>query len=180
MSSVSLFDIISVIVLIPDAPNSKIFVWIHASAAEAVVVNPNVINTLLTNGWSAFFVYDKPAFSNSPSSLPRNAPDYISLDSSVFEHFMLTEDLFAKALQKPMICLSVNKNLWGKLVSSSPKIFDDNPRVTSLYFLSFVSIHSAVKLITLRLPCFINSFCINAEINSQNLYIIFSGFPGEI
>ena len=96
MSSVSLFDIISVIVLIPDALNRKIFVWIHASAAEAVVVNPNVINTLLANGWSAFFVYDKSTFSNSPRSLPRNPPDYISLDSSVFEHFMLVDDLFAK------------------------------------------------------------------------------------
>ena len=50
MSSVSLFDIISVIVPDPDAPNPNIFLRIHASAAETVVVNPNVINTSLANG----------------------------------------------------------------------------------------------------------------------------------
>ena len=132
MSSVSLFDIISVIVPDPDAPNPNIFLWIHASAAETVVVNPNVINTSLANGWSTFFVNDKPTF--SPRSLPRNFPDYISLDRSVFEHFILADDLFPKALQRLTICLSVNNNSPGKLVSLSPNIFDDNPRVTSVAF----------------------------------------------
>ena len=133
MSSVSLFDIISVIVPDPDAPNPNIFLWIHASAAETVVVNPNVINTSSANGWSTFFVNDNPTF--SPRSLPRDFPDYISLDRSVFEHFILADDLFPKALQRLTICLSVNNNLPGKLVSSSPKIFNDNPRVTSVAFL---------------------------------------------
>ena len=36
-------------------PDTKILVWISASVAEAVVVNPNGTRTLLANGWSTFF-----------------------------------------------------------------------------------------------------------------------------
>ena len=39
---------------------------------------------------------------------------------------MSVDDLLAKALRRFKICLLVNNNLWGKLVSSSPIIFDDN------------------------------------------------------
>ena len=45
MSYVLSFDIISVVV-----PDSKMFLCIPASAADAAVVNPNGIKTLLANG----------------------------------------------------------------------------------------------------------------------------------
>ena len=49
MFSISLFDIISVVV-----PDPKIFLCIPASAAEAAAVNPNGIKTLLPNGLITF------------------------------------------------------------------------------------------------------------------------------
>ena len=45
-SSLSLFDIISVILL----PDPNIFLWIPASAADAAAVSSKGINTLLANG----------------------------------------------------------------------------------------------------------------------------------
>ena len=45
MSSISLFDIISVVV-----PEPKIFWCIPASAADAASVNPNGVKTLSANG----------------------------------------------------------------------------------------------------------------------------------
>ena len=50
MSSISSFDIISVVV-----PDPKTFLCIPASAADATGVNPNGIKTLLTNGLITFF-----------------------------------------------------------------------------------------------------------------------------
>ena len=46
ISSISLSDIISVVVL----PDPKIFLCIPASAADAAAVNPKGIKTLLANG----------------------------------------------------------------------------------------------------------------------------------
>ena len=45
MSSISSFDIVSVVV-----PEPKIFLGIPASAADAAAVNPNGIETLLADG----------------------------------------------------------------------------------------------------------------------------------
>ena len=45
-SSISLFDIISVVLL----PDPNIFLCIPASAADAAAVNPKGINALLANG----------------------------------------------------------------------------------------------------------------------------------
>ena len=42
---------------------------------------------------------------------------------------MFADELLTKALRRLWTCVSINNNL-GKLVSSSPKIFDDNLRVT--------------------------------------------------
>ena len=47
---------------------------------------------------------------------------------------MLSNDLFAKVLRRLATCLSVNKSLRGKLVSSSLVIFNDNFRATSVSF----------------------------------------------
>ena len=47
----SLFDMISVVF-----PDPNIFLCIPASAADAVAINPNGINTLLANGVITFFI----------------------------------------------------------------------------------------------------------------------------
>ena len=47
---------------------------------------------------------------------------------------MLADDLFAKALRRLVTRLSVNNILTGKLVLSSPIIFDDYLRVTLVAF----------------------------------------------
>ena len=49
MSSISSFDIISVVV-----PDLKIFLCIPSSAADAVAANPNGIKTLLVDGLITF------------------------------------------------------------------------------------------------------------------------------
>ena len=74
MFSISLFDIISVVV-----PEPKIFLCVSASAAAAV--NPNGTKTLLADGLITFFINDNPVFSNGPRNLPRNPADYIILDN---------------------------------------------------------------------------------------------------
>ena len=72
MSSISLFEIINVVI-----PNPRIFLYIPATAADVATVNPNGIKTLLANGLNAFFIKGKPVFSNGPRSLPRNPPDVL-------------------------------------------------------------------------------------------------------
>ena len=57
MSSISLFDIISVVF-----PHRKIFLCIPASATDAAAVNPNGIKTLLGNGLIKFFINSNPFF----------------------------------------------------------------------------------------------------------------------
>ena len=76
MSSISSFDIISVVL-----PDPKILLCIPASAADALAVNHNGIKTLLANGLISFFINGNPVFSNRPRSLPRNPPDCIILDN---------------------------------------------------------------------------------------------------
>ena len=70
MSSISLFDIISVVF-----PDPNIFLCIPASGADAAAVNPEGIKTLLANGLITFFINGNPVFSNGTSNLPRNPPD---------------------------------------------------------------------------------------------------------
>ena len=61
MSSIPLFDIISVVVLCEAEderrlwPDPNIFLCIPASAADAAAVNPKGIKTLLANGLITFF-----------------------------------------------------------------------------------------------------------------------------
>ena len=49
---------------------------------------------------------------------PRIPPNFIILNSSVFENFILADKPFAKALRIFETCVSVNLNLCRKLVSS--------------------------------------------------------------
>ena len=71
VSSISLFEIVNAVI-------PKTFFWIVASIVDTGVntnvdaVNPNIINTLLTNILSTFFIKDKPVLSNGLKSLPKN------------------------------------------------------------------------------------------------------------
>ena len=131
MSSISSFDIISVVVLEP-----KIFLYIPASAADAAAVKPIGIKTLLANGLITVFRNSNPVFSNGPRSLATNPHDCTILNNSVFYNLISVAELFAKDLRRFATCLLLNNNSCGKLVSSSelPIIFDDNLKTTSVSF----------------------------------------------
>ena len=91
------------------------FSEIVASVADAAVVNPNEIKTLLANGLSTFFIKCNPDFSNSPKSLPINPPDYATAFLIIF---ILADALFTKALRSLETSVLVNNNLGEKLFSS--------------------------------------------------------------
>ena len=137
MFSISLFDIISVVVLCEAEdegrlwPDPNIFLCIPASAADVAAVNTKGIKTFLANGSITFSINGNPVFRNGPSNLLRNRPDYIIFDSWVFDNLISVDELFAKDLRKLETCLSVINNSWGKLVSLLPTMFDDNLNTTS-------------------------------------------------
>ena len=105
MSSISSFDIISVVV-----PDSKILLCTPASAANAAAVNPNGTKILLAYGWITLFINGNPVFNNGRSSLPRNPRDCIILDNWVFANLISVDKLFGKVLQRFSICLLINNN----------------------------------------------------------------------
>ena len=111
MSSISSFDILSVVI-----PDPKIILWIPASAADAAAVNPNGIKALLANGLFIFFVNGNPGFSNEPRSLLRNPPDCIILNNWVFDNLISVDELFAKAYKRFTTCLLVNNNWCEQLI----------------------------------------------------------------
>ena len=96
-----------------------------------------VTKTLLVNGLSTFPINGNPVFSNCSKRLPKNPPDCPILCNLVFENFILANELFHKALRIFETCILVNKNLYGKLVSSLkfPIKFDEKSKVTSVPFL---------------------------------------------
>ena len=61
--------------------NLIFFLCIPASDADAAAVNAKGIKTLLASGLITFFINGNPVFSNGPSNLPKNPPDYIILDN---------------------------------------------------------------------------------------------------
>ena len=69
MSSISSFDIISVVV-----PDTKIFLVIPASAPDAAAVNPNGIKTLLANVLIIFLINGNLVFNTGSRRLSRNPP----------------------------------------------------------------------------------------------------------
>ena len=82
MSSVSLFDIISVVCEAEEEwrfPDTNIFLCIPASAADATAVSPKGIKTLLANCLITLFINGNPVFSSEPSNLLRNPPNVSSL-----------------------------------------------------------------------------------------------------
>ena len=60
--------------------NIRFFLCITASAADAVVLNPNGVKTLSANGWITFFINGKPVFRNGRTG---NSPDFNILDNWV-------------------------------------------------------------------------------------------------
>ena len=66
-----------------------------------------------------------------------NLPDYIILDSWLFENSILLDQPFAKPLQSFEIFVLVNNNLWVKLVSSLEllTVFDERFEFISVLFL---------------------------------------------
>ena len=117
-------------------PDPNIFLWIAASVADAAV-NPNVIKTLLVNGLITFHIKGNPVFSYGPKSLPKNPPDCPIWCKWVFDHFILADELFAKALRSFETYLLVNKSLCGKLFASlePPRTFDGSFKVILVPFL---------------------------------------------
>ena len=77
-----------------------------------------VLKTLLANGVATFFIEGKLAFRNSPINLPWNPIICSILDSWVFECFISTDELLAKALRRFQTYLSVSNDLCGKLVTN--------------------------------------------------------------
>ena len=55
-------------------PYPNVFFWIATSVADATVVNPNDIKTLLSNALIAFLIKDNPDFSNCSKSLTKLPP----------------------------------------------------------------------------------------------------------
>ena len=62
--------------------------------------------------------------------------DCTVLETCVFDHSMLADEIFTIALRSFETCLSVNNNLFRKLVSSleSSVTFDEWCKVTSVQF----------------------------------------------
>ena len=110
------------------------FLCIPLSSADAATVNPNGIRTVLANDLVTFFINGNPVFSNGPSNLLRNPSNCIIFDNWVFDNLISIDELFAKALWIFETCLFVNNNLWGKLISLSPIMFDNNLNTTSVSF----------------------------------------------
>ena len=80
----------------------------RAAAADAAAVNRNGIKTILANGFSKFFIKSKLVFNNDPKSLPKNPPDCTISHNSVFDNFILTDELFSKVSGSLETCLLIN------------------------------------------------------------------------
>ena len=159
-----IFSLKTIIVVIS---GSNIFLWVAASIADAVDVNPNGIKTLLANGLSTFFMKDNPVFSDGPKNIPKNLPNCFFLCNWVFYNFILAKELFAKALRILEIFVLVNKNLCGKLFlsSESPTTFDESFRVTLVPF--FIPDFNLLRWVLDK--CYIEAFYIDTIVNQNEL-----------
>ena len=71
MCFISWFDFISIVVSEQEVPDLFLIFFLYPlSAANAVVVTPNSINTLLGNVVSAFFINGNPTYFNGQRGLP--------------------------------------------------------------------------------------------------------------
>ena len=125
MPFISLFGITSVVF-----PDPKIFYVFPHLLLMLLQLILKEVKKLLANGLITLFINGNPVFNNGRSNLLRNPPDCIIFDNWVFVNLISSDKLFAKDLQRFKTSLSVNDNLWGKLVSLSPIMFDDNLSTT--------------------------------------------------
>ena len=102
--------------------------------SASAAVNLKGIKTLWANGLITFLINGNPVLSNGPSNLSKDPPDCIILDNWVFDNFISADKWFAKDLRRFETFLLVNNNLWVKLVSLWPIVFDDNLKTTSFSF----------------------------------------------
>ena len=72
--------------------------------------------------------------------MPRNPSNCTILNSCVVENFILAVETFGKVLQNLEICVLVNNNSCGRLVSSLelPTTFDKRFRIILVYFLFLI------------------------------------------
>ena len=107
-----------------------------ASVTDDAAVNLNGIKTLLTNGFSSFFIKGNAFVSNGPKSLPKDPADCPILCNWIFDTYKLVDELFAKTLRSFEVCVLVNNSLCGKLFSSleSPATFDERFKVNLVSF----------------------------------------------
>ena len=110
-------------------PYPNVFFWIATSAADATVVNPNDIKTLLANGLIAFLIKNNPC-------LTKTSPHCAILCKGVFDNFILAQEPLVIALWSLETCVLVNNNLCWKLFSSLEwqKIIDGSFEVTPVPF----------------------------------------------
>ena len=59
---------------------------------------------MLLKHWCKFFMKIKLVFCNNSRRIPRNIPNCNLLDRLVFDHFVLADELFAKALKSLETC----------------------------------------------------------------------------
>ena len=121
MKFISLFEIIKVVL-----PNRRVFWFIAECVADTAAVStsiPRGLISLCNNGNLDF---------NSGARNLKNLPLYI-LGNSAFDNLISVDVWLAKALGRFAICLLVNNNLEGKLVSlpELPIIFEDNFKTSS-------------------------------------------------
>ena len=87
--------------------HSNIFLCIPTSAADADAVNPKGTKARLANGLITFFISGNPVFSNGPSNLPRNPPNWIIFDNCVFDNLIPVDELLVKVLRRFETCLLI-------------------------------------------------------------------------
>ena len=73
------------------------------------------------------------------------------------------DELFAKALRRCETYLLVNNNLWGKVVSLSPIMFDDNLKSTSVSFFT-----ADLNLLSCEFDSFHLNYCIVSFYTDKN------------
>ena len=83
------------------------YLLIAASVDVAATVDPNGVQSLSANGLSTVPIKGNQVFSNGPTSLPENPPDYLPiLCNWVSDNFILADEPFAKAIKLRNLCIS--------------------------------------------------------------------------
>lgn len=153
MSSISLFDIINVVLTEPNTlgsldPEPKTFSLISASAGDDVGVNLNGMITLFESYVSKTFINGKPILINGPGILSKNPLYCIILEISVSNHLVSGNELFVETLRSLTTCLSFIEHLCSNY----------NLRVTYVALLSLVLIYEVADLIVFHFHRYIESF----------------------